>query len=179
MNARSDFSPISIRLMPLLKCRVHRLTVALEEKIDYYAQDKKVTRHETPRKYTLLFVKQQEKLERVVPLLPIISDDPNAARDSPLAQMAAQAALNNPSLDDFDPQNEDAMYATLYDPLGPWHLEQSLKIPDCASTLKCTSKHERTNITVSHWLKVVIRVERGDDEALDAKGKRKQFDIIM
>jgi hypothetical protein len=28
-------------------------------------------------------------------------------------------------------------------------------------------------------LKVTIRVERGDDVAMDSKGRRKQFDIIM
>lgn len=30
-----------------------------------------------------------------------------------------------------------------------------------------------------HSLKVCIRVERGDDEAVDAKGNRKKFDIIV
>jgi len=71
------------------------------------------------------------------------------------------------------------VYATLLDPLGPWHLEKNLQIPDCATQIKFTSKHEKTNITVGHWLKVIIRVERGDDVAVDAKGRRKQFDIIM
>ena len=127
----------------------------------------------------MLFIKQPEKFERLFPLLPIISDDPNAAKESPVAQLAAQAAVNNPSPDAFDPDNEDSMYATLLDPLGPWHLEKSLQIPDCASTIKFTSKHEKTNITIGHWLKVTIRVERGDDVAVDTRGRRKQFDIIM
>jgi len=155
----------------------HHADVA--EKTDYFAQDKKVARHETPKKFTLLFIKQPEKFERLFPLLPIISDDPNAAKESPVAHLAAQAAVNNPSPDAFDPENEDSMYATLLDPLGPWHLEKSLQIPDCASTVKFTSKHEKTNITIGHWLKVTIRVERGDDVAVDTKGRRKQFDIIM
>jgi hypothetical protein len=34
-------------------------------------------------------------------------------------------------------------------------------------------------MSVQHWLKVTIRVERGDDQALDSKGRRKQFDIII
>jgi hypothetical protein len=71
------------------------------------------------------------------------------------------------------------MYASLLDPMGPWHLEKNLSVPDCASGIRFTTKHDKTNIGVGHWLKVTIRVERGDDEAVDAKGRRKQFDIIM
>ncbi|WRT69571.1 uncharacterized protein IL334_006559 [Kwoniella shivajii] len=165
--------PISIRLMPLLKCKIHRLTVALEEK--------KVARHETPKRFVLLFIKQPDAKERIEPLLPIISDDPNAAENSPVAEMARQAVINNPPTDVFDLERDpnDSMYAQLMEPTGPWHLEKDLHIPDCTSKIKFTTKHDQTNITVGHWLKVTIRVERGDDEAMDTKGRRKQFDIII
>jgi hypothetical protein len=129
----------------------------------------------------MLFIKQPEKKERIEPLLPIISIDSDAARDSPLAPLAKQAAVNNPTeFSTLSAQDcEDEMYAQLLDPLGPWHLEKDLQVPDCAHKLKFTSKHDKTNLSVSHWLKVTIRVERGDDVAVDAKGRRKQFDIIM
>jgi len=150
------------------------------EKSDYYAQERKIARHETPKKFMMLFIKQPDGMGRPDPLLPIISDDSNAAKDSPLAPLALQAALNNPTIDSFDVDgHDDNMYATLLDPMGPWHLEKDLKVPDCASTIKFTTKHDKTNITIAHWLKVTIRVERGDDEAVDTRGKRKQFDIIM
>ncbi|WVR08168.1 hypothetical protein IAU60_005214 [Kwoniella sp. DSM 27419] len=174
--------PISIRLMPLLKCKIHRITVALEEKTDYFAQERKVARHETPKRFVLLFIKQPDQKERIEPLLPIISDDPNAAEQSPVAEMARQAVLNNPlSTDLFDLERDpnDSMYASLMEPTGPWHLEKDLHVPDCASKIKFTSKHEQTNIAIGHFLKVTIRVERGDDVALDTKGRRKQFDIII
>ncbi|KAK6908782.1 cyclin binding protein [Kwoniella mangroviensis CBS 8886] len=173
--------PISLRLMPLLKCKIHRLTVALEEKTDYFAQERKVARHETPKRFVLLFIKQPDYKERIEPLLPIISDDPNAAEQSPIAEMARQAVLNNPPMDVFDLERDpnDTMYAQLMEPTGPWHMEKELHVPDCASKIKFTTKHEQTNITVGHWLKVTIRVERGDDVALDSKGRRKQFDIII
>nr|ODN95576.1 cyclin binding protein [Cryptococcus depauperatus CBS 7855] len=173
--------PISIRLMPLLKCKIHRFTIALEEKTDYYAQERKVTRHETPRRYVLLFVRQPDLKERSDPLLPIISDDPHAAENSPLAELACQAAINDPPSNAFGLERDpnDAIYASLMEPTGPWHLEKDLKLPDCSSKIKFTTKHKQTNITVTHWLKVTIRVERGDDEALDTKGRRKQFDIII
>lgn len=183
--------------MPLTKCKIHRLTILLEgevqhskaesmtnqqnsEKSDYFAQNRKIARHDTPKKFLMLFVKQQEKLERVQPLLPIISDDVNAARDSPLAPLALQAALNNPTVESFDVEgHDDNMYATMLEPLGPWHLEKDLKLPDCASAIKFTTKHQKTNVNIAHFLKVTIRAERGDDLAMDARGRRKHFDIIM
>jgi hypothetical protein len=133
-----------------------------------------------------LFIKQPEKKERIEPLLPILSDDPNAAKSSPLAELARVAYLNNPSerpefdLDLNDRElADDNMLAGLMDPLGPWHLEQYLTVPDCSLRVRFTTKHDKTNISTGHILKVTIRVERGDDVALDTKGRRKQFDIIM
>lgn len=174
--------PLSVRIMPLMKCKIHRLSCVLEEKTDYFAQGRKVVRHETPRRFVMLFIKQVDKpRDQMEPLLPIISDNVHAARESPLAELARNAALNNPTLftNFAGEHDEDALYAGLMDPFGPWHLETDLQIPDCVQKLRFTTKHEKTNISVSHWLKVTIRVERGDDVALDSKGKRKQFDIIM
>jgi hypothetical protein len=155
--------------------------MCLEEKTDYYAQGKKVVRHETPRRYMMLFIKQPDKKERIEPLLPILSSEVDAARQSPLAELAKNAAISNPStyVNFAGEMDDDALFATLLDPFGPWHLETSLQIPDCAQRVRFSSKHDKTNISISHWLKVTIRVERGDDEALDAKGRRKLFDIIM
>ena len=158
-----------------------RLTIlSKSEKSDYFAQDRKVARHETPKKFLMLFIKQIDRLERIQPLLPIISDAPNAARDSPLAPLALQAALNNPTTESFDVDGlDDNMYATLLDPIGPWHLEHNLTVPDCVSAIRFSTKHEKTNISIGHVLKIIIRTERGDDMALDVKGRRKHFDIIM
>ncbi|CAK9780678.1 hypothetical protein CC85DRAFT_313564 [Cutaneotrichosporon oleaginosum] len=171
--------PIAIRLMPLAKCKIFRLTIALEEKTDYFAANKKVARHETPRRFILFAAKNQDRKDRGDPLLPILSESSTAAKDSPLAPLARQAALNNPREFSQLVHPEDDVYASLLDPMGPWHLEKDLVVPDCASRIKFTTKHESTNMSVQHWLKVTIRVERGDDKAIDNKGRRKQFDIII
>jgi hypothetical protein len=171
--------PISIRLMPLSKCKIFRITIALEEKTDYFAANKKVARHETPRRFILFAAKSLDRKDRGEPLLPILSEVSTAAKDSPLAPLARQAALNNPREFSQLINPEDDVYASLLDPMGPWHLEKDLVVPDCASRIKFTTKHESTNMSVQHWLKVTIRVERGDDQALDSKGRRKQFDIII
>ena len=57
-------------------------------------------------------------------------------------------------------------------------------IPEAVATdgdeLRFTNKNRRSNIEVSHLLKVVMRVQRGDDEHVDPKtGKRKLFDIVV
>lgn len=174
--------PMSIRLMPLMKCKIYRLTVALEEKSDYFAAGRKVARHETPRRFILFAAKNPDphnKKERPEPLLPILSESMTAVKDSPLAELARNAALNNPREFAEFSNPEDDVYASLLDPLGPWHLEKDLHVPDCVTRIKFTTKHEHTNIAVAHWLKVTIRVERGDDAAVDSKGRRKQFDIII
>jgi len=62
---------------------------------------------------------------------------------------------------------------SLLDPDGPWHLEHNLQLPDCSSKINFSTHHEKSNIAISHVLKIMIRVERGDDEFLDSKGKRK------
>ena len=65
------------------------------------------------------------------------------------------------------------------DPLGPWLLESTLRVPDCSSALHFSTAHDQANMTVVHSLKLCLRVERGDDEVLDTKGNRKKFDIII
>lgn len=46
-------------------------------------------------------------------------------------------------------------------------------MPECATRINFSTHHEKANITVSHMLKIMLRVERGDDDFLDSKGKRK------
>jgi arrestin-related trafficking adapter 3/6 len=117
------------------------------------------------KKYPLLNLKGGTD-KQVEPLLPIISDSPNALADSPLAPLAAQAKQSN--------EDEDDAVASLLNPHGPWFLESTLQVPDCQSHIRFSTKHAKTNMAIAHWLKVVIRVERGDDKAIDSKGRRKQ-----
>lgn len=62
---------------------------------------------------------------------------------------------------------------------GPWKLRFDVRLPDCSSGLHFTNKSSTATVVVSHTLKVILRVDRGDDTLLDAKGNRKQFDIIV
>lgn len=62
---------------------------------------------------------------------------------------------------------------SLLDPIGPWHLDGVLQLPDCSNKLNVTTNHDKANISIAHTLKIMMRVERGDDEYLDSKGNRK------
>ena len=53
-------------------------------------------------------------------------------------------------------------------------------MPRSCAQLHFTAKNKRSSISVGHALKIVFRVERGDDQFVDAKtGKRKLFDIVV
>lgn len=101
------------------------------------------------------------------PLLPILSESSEAIRDHPLAAFF----INPTSSDDTTP--------SCLDPIGPWNLESFLQLPDCSSRLTFSTAHDEANISVSHLLKIMLRVERGDDEFLDSKGKRKVCTHIL
>jgi hypothetical protein len=169
--------------MPMSKCKIYRLSATIEgvyvhyvgihftnrlllfaEKIDYFALDKRVARHEAVKRYPLMSLKHDGKPPE--PLLPILSESTEAIWSSPLAAFAVQAMQGN--------DTEDDAVASLLDPVGPWYLDTTLQVPDCSSRIRFTTKHAKTNMSISHWLKLIIRVERGDDVAVDAKGRRKQ-----
>ncbi|KAF9012533.1 hypothetical protein BDQ17DRAFT_1344100 [Cyathus striatus] len=101
------------------------------------------------------------------PILPLQSDDPEAFRHSPL-----HTVMN--ADDDIS-----EMASSLMGP-GPWTFHQELKLPASCQMLRFTNKNRRSNIVITHLLKCVMRVERGDDLHVDAKtGKRKLFDIVV
>jgi hypothetical protein len=100
-------------------------------------------------------------------ILPLNSDDPNAFRNSPLYTLVAQH------------DDPGAVAANLMGP-GPWTFSKDLRLPASCALIHFTNKNKRSNIDVSHILKIVFRVERGDDDAIDPKtGKRKLFDIVV
>ncbi|GAA5859063.1 hypothetical protein JCM8547_003988 [Rhodosporidiobolus lusitaniae] len=159
--------PISIRLNPLAKIKLYRVSAQLEQKTSYFAavnSGRKLTRHETPKRFQLLRIEHKDPKE---PLLPILSDDPDALVDHPLKSFFVNA------------QSSDDTTPSLLDPLSPWQLDGYLQLPDCSTKISFSTHHDKANIAVAHNLKIMLRVERGDDEYLDSKGKRKLFDIIV
>ena len=137
----------------------------LTERIDYYTQMKRIARTDPISRIELLSVREPGK--GAGPILPLVSDDVDAFKNSPLY------ALVTPDVDVSE------MASELMGP-GPWTFHQNLHLPASCSLIHFTNKNRRSNMVITHQLKFVIRVERSDDLHVDPKtGKRKLFDIVI
>lgn len=126
---------------------------------------KRVARSDPKTHILLLSAKHGKNDDK--PILPLESDDPDAFRNSPLYQF----------LDEDDDVSE--MASTLMGP-GPWTFQKDLQLPASCSLLHWTNTNKRSNVLITHVLKCIIRLERGDDLEIDARtGKRKLFDIVI
>ncbi|KAH9889437.1 hypothetical protein C8Q73DRAFT_793631 [Cubamyces lactineus] len=157
--------PISVTFMPWTKMKIHRISVLIEERVDYWTQFRRVARTDPINRVSLLALKYPKK--DGPPILPLLSDDPDAFRQSPLAEV-------------IDPNDDlGEIVSSLMGP-GPWTIRKELHLPKAGESLHTTNKNRRSNISVSHMLKIIFRVERGDDYAVDSQtGKRKLFDIVV
>ncbi|KAJ7188705.1 hypothetical protein C8R46DRAFT_1157632 [Mycena filopes] len=157
--------PVSLTLMPMAKVKIHRLSIYLEEKVDYYSQMKRLARSDPVMRLQLLSIKCDDKTGGHI--LPLDSDDVDALKKSPLIALTV-------------PGDDLSQLASEWMGPGPWTFHQELQLPQSCSRLRFTNKNKRSNMTVVHVLKCVMRVERGDDIAIDPKtGKRKLFDIVV
>jgi len=176
--------PVTFTLLPLNKVKVHRISVFVEgkprililskdhtdrsmivERVDYYTNMRRIARSDPLTKFTLLSIRKEGK--DASHILPLDSDDPDAFRHSPLYQV-------------LGPDDDVSSLASSLMGPGPWTFHKDLKLPSNCQTMKFTNRNKRANILVTHTLKLVMRVERGDDLYIDPKtGKRKMFDIVV
>jgi hypothetical protein len=99
------------------------------------------------------------------PILPLESDDEDVFKNSPLYALT-------------QPEDDLSEVVANYLGPGPWTLTSNLKLPTSCRQMHISNKNRRSNVVITHLLKCVIRVERGDDLHVDSKsGKRRQFDI--
>ncbi|KAG2151044.1 uncharacterized protein EDB93DRAFT_1083792, partial [Suillus bovinus] len=93
--------------------------------------------------------------------------EPEAFRKSPLYRL----------LNTNDNENEMAM--VVMGP-GPWTFHHALQLPQHCFLINFSNRNRKSNVTVNHILKISLRVERGDDEAMDPLTKKlKLFDILI
>lgn len=138
-----------------------------------------------------------------VPLLPIISDDQLFVTKSPLLPHVKVNSATNSGKNGSYPTEAQAIseLSSWTENSGPWTLRFDLRLPCCQSSspagvesqtsegdgrldkqsrgLNFTCQHKKSPIVVKHNLKLRMRVERGDDSALDKRGRRKKYDIIL
>jgi len=150
-------------LMPLAKIKLHQIHVFIEERVDYYSQMKRIAHTEPLARIELLTLRDAGKVPR--PILPLESDNEDVFKNSPLY------ALTRPE-DDLS-----EVVANYLGP-GPWTLTSILKLPNSCRQIHTSNKNRRSNVVITHQLKCIFRVERGDDLHVDPKsGKRRLFDI--
>ncbi|KAJ3565551.1 hypothetical protein NP233_g7559 [Leucocoprinus birnbaumii] len=160
--------PVTFTMLPLTKAKVYRVAVFLEERTDYYTDMRKIARSDPVNRFELLSIRNEGK--NAPPILPLESDDPDAFRKSPLF-----AALSSQLESDI----EASELASSFMGPGPWTFHLDLKLPSSCSMIKPTNKNKRANMIVNHLLKIVIRMERGDDKCMDSNGRKKMFDIVV
>lgn len=157
--------PVTFTLMPLAKVKIHRISVFIEERVDYYTNMRRIARSDPVTRVELLSIKGEGK--GADPILPLESDEVEAFRKSPLFSV-------------LDPQADISEVASSLMGPGPWTFHQDLKLPNSCDAMRFTNRNRRSNIVITHLLKCVLRVERGDDVHMDGKtDKKKLFDIVV
>jgi hypothetical protein len=133
------------------------------ERVDYYTFMKRVARTDPIQRINLLSLRHPSKLREGEPLFPLtIPFD-----SSPLNKLVPP---------DADPAD---IAANFIGP-GPWQFQRDLALPSSCEKLHFTNRNRASNIAVTHVLKLVMRVERGDYAYVDTKtGEKKLFDIIV
>ncbi|KAG6828251.1 hypothetical protein H0H92_008639 [Tricholoma furcatifolium] len=157
--------PITFTLLPLAKMKVHRISVFIEERVDYYTHMKRIARTDPIHHIDLLTVKEHGK--HAGHILPLESDDVDVFKHSPLYALVT-------------PDDDVSEMASMLMGPGPWTFHQDLQLPSSCGQMRITNKNRRSNMVITHQLKCVMRVERSDDLHVDPKtGKRKLFDIVI
>lgn len=186
--------PIAFKLTPLAKVQVHKLKVFVTESVEYWTNDRRVTRKDPGRKVLLLekvagkpLDKQYEKSEvRVLSGGELAPEQRQEARRIAERRRSVEASrahapvqpLPEPTenlLGDLDLGLESYWAAT--------EIEMNVQLPTCEQMSKekgirlhpdCSWK----NVNVFHWIKIVMRISRLDPEDPTGK-KRRHFEISI
>ncbi|KAF9264976.1 hypothetical protein L218DRAFT_899196 [Marasmius fiardii PR-910] len=84
-------------------------------------------------------------------------------------------------------RQRDETMQSLQSPHGPWSFHADLPLPASCRVIRASNRNRRSNMNITHLLKCVVRVERGEHESDDDMGeekrkepkKRKLFDIVI
>ncbi|KAH0829142.1 hypothetical protein J3R83DRAFT_2618 [Lanmaoa asiatica] len=157
--------PFQLTIMPLAKIKVHCIMVFLDERTEYFTRAKTQARSDAIRRATLLVIRHNNSNERhSEPILPLVSDEPDAFRKSPFYRFLRPG------------EDESEVASSLMGP-GPWGIRHQLRVPDSCSILHPSNQTKGSNVMVNHTLKIVLRVER--EERTIKSGRKKLYDITI
>ncbi|KAI1759398.1 hypothetical protein GGR53DRAFT_471384 [Hypoxylon sp. FL1150] len=186
--------PIAFKLTPLAKVQVHKLKVFVTESIEYWTNDRRVTRKDPGRKILLLEKSAGKPLDKQFDAseIRVLSGGELTPEERHEARIAAQRRRS------IEASRAHTMPQPLPDPTdnllgdldlglesywGSTEIEMNVQIPTCEQMAKdknlrlhpdCSWK----NVNVYHWIKIVMRISRLDPE--DPAGKRRRhFEISI
>ncbi|KAK1990780.1 hypothetical protein LX36DRAFT_675690 [Colletotrichum falcatum] len=186
--------PIAFKLTPLAKVQVHKLKVFVTESVEYWTNDRRVTRKDPGRKILLLEKTAGKPLDpayassdvRVVNGGELTPRQRREARESAAMRRAADASRHGVVPEPL-PEPVDNILGDLDLGLesywGSTEIEMNVQLPTCDTMAR--SKELRLhpdcswkNVNVYHWIKIVMRISRLDPD--DPTGtKRRHFEISI
>ncbi|KAF5248188.1 hypothetical protein FAUST_371 [Fusarium austroamericanum] len=186
--------PIAFKLTPLAKVQVHKLKVYVTESIEYWTNDKRVTRKDPGRKILLLEKSAGKPLDssysssdiRTLRGGELDPEQRRQAREAAARRRTQEAARRQTTAEPLPEPSANLLgdldlgLETIW---GSTEIEANVQIPTCEMMAKnkelrlnpdCSWK----NVNVFHWIKVVMRISRIDPD--DPSGtKRRHFEISI
>ncbi|KFA77517.1 hypothetical protein S40288_04248 [Stachybotrys chartarum IBT 40288] len=186
--------PIAFKLTPLAKVQIHKLRVYVTESVEYWTNDRRVTRRDPGRKIMLLEKSAGKPLDqawstselRTVRGGELSGSARREARELAAQRRAIEASRRRASPDPLPEPSENLLGDLdlgLESYWGSTEIEANVQLPTCEMMAKnkdltlhpdCSWK----NVNVFHWIKIVLRLSRLDPE--DPTGtKRRHFEISI
>ncbi|KAJ0107681.1 hypothetical protein J7T55_010287 [Diaporthe amygdali] len=186
--------PIAFKLTPLAKVQVHKLKVFVTEAIEYWTNDRKVTRKDPGRKILLLektagkpLDKQYESSQlRILSGGELSPDERDVARQAAQRRRTLEAQRTHSSAAPLPEPTENLLGDLdlgLETYWGSTEMEMNVQMPTCEMMAKDKSLRLHPdcswkNVNVYHWMKIVMRISRIDPD--DPAGKRRRhFEISI
>ncbi|KAI1373069.1 hypothetical protein F4677DRAFT_448896 [Hypoxylon crocopeplum] len=184
--------PIAFKLTPLAKVQVHKLKVFVTESIEYWTNDRRVTRKDPGRKILLLEKSAGKPLDkqfdasdvRVLSGGELTPDRRHEARIAAQRRRSAEASRTHTAPQPLpDPTDNLLGDLGLEAYWGSTEIEMNVQIPTCEQMAKDKSLRLHPdcswkNVNVYHWIKIVMRISRLDPD--DPAGKRRRhFEISI
>ncbi|KAI1489127.1 hypothetical protein F5X96DRAFT_30160 [Biscogniauxia mediterranea] len=186
--------PIAFKLTPLAKVQVHKLKVFATETVEYWTNDRRVTRKDPGRKILLFekaagkpLDKQYESSEiRVLSGGELTPEERRDARQQAQRRRSLEASRSHTAPRPL-PDPTDNLLGDLDLGLEAYwastEIEMNVQIPTCEQMAKDKSLRLHPdcswkNVNVYHWIKIVMRISRLDPD--DPAGKRRRhFEISI
>lgn len=186
--------PIAFKLTPLAKVQVHKVKIFVTESIEYWTNDRKVTRKDPGRKILLLekaagkpLDKQYEASEfRIISGGELSPDERFHARETAARRRTIEASRSGTAPQPLPEPTENLLGDLdlgLESYWGSTEMEMSVQMPTCEMMAKDKSLRMNPdcswkNVNVYHWMKIVMRISRLDPD--DPAGKRRRhFEISI